>query len=280
MYKLNEAIRLIVKAGSWRLGKQFLIQHINMKSKLLPLLFIAFYACAPNDYFQIYETKMVGKNAVDQNMIYEDSFSRITYNLWNRGGQVNFMFSNKSDKDITIDLENSFFILNGIANQYYQGRIYNYSAGISDNVTFERINPNIAASSNLGTYSQKSISVPEKRTVKIPSNSSIIISEFKLRNDRYGNCNLVKSPSKNSSINFEEMNSPLKFTNIITYLHENDTIKVAHSFYVNQISNYPAHRLFHEVDTSVCGSKLMVPYKEFYSGQPNMFYLRYSIEKD
>ena len=55
-------------------------------------------------------------------MIYEDSFSRITYNLWNRGGQVNFMFSNKSDKDITIDLENSFFILNGMAN--YIGTLY------------------------------------------------------------------------------------------------------------------------------------------------------------
>src|SRR5690606_15327834 len=73
----------------------------------------------------------------DNSLIYEDNTCMISYNLWSSGGDAGFLFYNKSEQNVYVDLSESFFILNGVADNYYKDRIYTYSfsTGVSNSRT-------------------------------------------------------------------------------------------------------------------------------------------------
>jgi hypothetical protein len=50
--------------------------------------------------------------------------------LWERGGNIGFIFLNKTDKTIFLDKAECFFIINGIANDYFQNRTYTKSSSV------------------------------------------------------------------------------------------------------------------------------------------------------
>jgi len=49
------------------------------------------------------------------NLVYEDDQCKVSYNLWSNGGDAGFVFQNKTDQNIYLDLGESFFIINGVA---------------------------------------------------------------------------------------------------------------------------------------------------------------------
>ena len=57
----------------------------------------------------------------------------INYDFWSENGNVLFEIHNSSDKDIFIDMSKSFFIRNGIANDYFSNssRIVSYNLNTS-----------------------------------------------------------------------------------------------------------------------------------------------------
>ncbi|MEI2421245.1 hypothetical protein V6O07_13310, partial [Arthrospira platensis SPKY2] len=65
---------------------------------------------------------------IENNLVYEDENCVISYNFWDEGGDFGFKFYNKTDKKIFIDLSDSYFILNGISNNYFKDRIYSFSS--------------------------------------------------------------------------------------------------------------------------------------------------------
>jgi hypothetical protein len=73
-------------------------------------------------YYQVYDVnseKMVQK---DNSLIYENNDIKLMYNLWGENGSVGFIIQNKTNNDLFIDLTQTFFILNGKANDYFKNR--------------------------------------------------------------------------------------------------------------------------------------------------------------
>ena len=93
-------------------------------------------SCAPKHYYQILS---VGhndeiKNNGEKGLLYEDKNISITYDFSLReNGNTIFVFSNKTDSIIKIHLDESFFIRNGLAFNYYENvsRSYAKTATIS-----------------------------------------------------------------------------------------------------------------------------------------------------
>jgi len=87
-------------------------------------------ACAPVTYYQVYKTVPEKLTTSGDVLVYEDDNCKILYNLWSEGGNVGFVFTNKTDKTIYINKAECFFVLNGFSYDYYKNRIYSSSSSI------------------------------------------------------------------------------------------------------------------------------------------------------
>ena len=265
----------------------------NMKTKFLSLLCVAALcaSCAQTYHFvQVFETQSSNQSAPvkQQNggLVYEDDECLVFYSLWAHGGDASFGIYNKTDQIMYVDLSKSFFIRNGIANDYYKERAWGET---TTNSTSTQVSSSIAASANLSysygasaaylgnfgdlpfttydpiftsvnaqksetygylrsaalanTYAistSSSISAKEQKIIALPPHSSKIVSEYAIANVILLDCDLDRYPSEKASISFEENNSPLHFSNYITYrLGDNQQDRIIeNNFYVSKIINY------------------------------------------
>jgi len=104
--------------------------------KVFYLLFIcvscALVSCSQLYHFvQVFETQSADSTTpmtrVDNGLCYEDDDCAIYYYLWSDGGESRFVFYNKTDEIIYVDLAKSFFIRNGFASDYYLERTWSES---------------------------------------------------------------------------------------------------------------------------------------------------------
>ena len=124
-----------------------------MKTKFLSLLCVAVLcaSCAQTYHFvQVFETQSSNQSAPvkQQNggLVYEDDECLVFYSLWANGGDASFGIFNKTDQIMYVDLSKSFFIRNGIANDYYKER----ARGVTTtNSTSTQLSSSVAASANL-----------------------------------------------------------------------------------------------------------------------------------
>ena len=78
-------------------------------------------------YYQVYDVKSDELKQEDNSLVYENGDMKVMYNLWGKDGSVGFILQNKTDKDLFIDMDKTFFILNGEANDYFKNREYTTS---------------------------------------------------------------------------------------------------------------------------------------------------------
>ena len=93
--------------------------------KLFPItiILLSLTSCAPIFYYQSYKIEPVNNVTKSSNpLVYEDENLIVEYNFWGEGGNVEFLLYNKSDKNIYVNLKESFFIRNGIAFDYFLDR--------------------------------------------------------------------------------------------------------------------------------------------------------------
>ena len=82
-------------------------------------------SCMSSSYYQVYKTVPSDKSILkDNSLVYEDNNCKIFYDFWSDNGNIGFRFFNKTDRTIFLNLEESYFILNGIAYNYYQNRTF------------------------------------------------------------------------------------------------------------------------------------------------------------
>jgi hypothetical protein len=80
-------------------------------------------SCATSNYYQVYKVQPINDLSKSTNsLIYEDTNCEVRYDFWGEGGNVGFLLYNKSDKNIYVNMKESFFIYNGIAYDYYKNR--------------------------------------------------------------------------------------------------------------------------------------------------------------
>lgn len=95
-----------------------------MKKILFILLATMLLQSCTSVYYQVYRVEAEDMACNDDAIVYEDDNCSIIYNLWGESGNLSFVFMNKTDKDINIDLTRSFFIKNGMAYDYFEDKSY------------------------------------------------------------------------------------------------------------------------------------------------------------
>jgi len=90
---------------------------------LLYVIVLLLSSCAQSNYYQVYKVQPVNDLSKSKNsLIYEYADCEVRYDFWGEGGNVGFLFYNKSDRDIYVNMKESFYIYNGIAYDYFKDR--------------------------------------------------------------------------------------------------------------------------------------------------------------
>jgi len=228
---------------------------------------------------------------------FQDENCIFTYDLWSEGGDAGFSVYNKTDSDITINLDKTFFVINGYSNDYFQNRTYASSMNISraSGRSLEMSVPNKNTYS-LGFYNAGrlaktttdettflggySVTFTEPRTITIPSRTSKAIKEFRILMLPFKHCDLKLYPSKGTgdkSVSFSFISSPLNFSNRIAYSigSSNKTHTVEHIFYIDRIWNYPANDMIKTVYRKDCKHEYESPEDIYTHYAPERFFIKY-----
>lgn len=266
------------------------------KFSLFILSLFLFTSCS-STYYQVYQARPeVELKQEKQAMVYEDQNCEISYNLWSEGGNSGFRFYNKTNEPIYLDLENSFFILNGVAYDYYRQRTTTYSSKAAGSTSSSAFNSSSLSGLNFWNLLQtnqkgvsktvnmassgKSVSYEEKKLIIIPPKTSKLISEYEINETLIRNCDLYLYPKKKQigSVSFSEDSSPISFSNRISYHVGSSTEphKIENSFYVSEITNYPEKEVTETEYEEFCGEKENHPTTRFTEAGPDKFYVQYT----
>ena len=252
-------------------------------------------SCATT-FYQVYNVKPnQEKNTKTDNLFFEDENCKITYDLWANGGNIGFDIYNKTDENVYVNLNESNFILNGFAYDYYKNRTFTTSESKSASaattsagsvaVTGINVYNNIqtnqvksSSSANISSSVGYAVTIKEDSIIRIPAKTTKRISEYSINSTRITDCDLKKYPSrktiKTKSYSIEQ--SPIIFSNIITYETKGEKMTVQNEFYVSEIANYPATEFFEYKYTEYCGKKSesKTKFNKFYN--TDKFYIKYS----
>jgi hypothetical protein len=264
------------------------------------LLFFAPFvlsSCAIKNFYQVYQVQTTPDIVSQQSqLVYEDENCIVSYNLWGNGGNIGFQFYNKTDKDILLNLGESFFILNGVAFDYYKNRVFTQSAssGASNsrsnsatraimgvnysNLLQTNVNQTTVNSTSV-TSSGYSVAYSESKILCIPSKTARKVSEYDINNALYRDCDLLKYPSANQikSKSFSKSDSPLVFSNLIAYAvgDSSNFKRFENEFFVSEITNFSESAMMKSGYAVFCGQKSISTLKSFKNISPDKFYIKY-----
>ena len=112
---------------------------LAFQSYILLLVLLLLSSCASVNFYQVYKVTPDTQLKSEANSIYyEDANCIIYYDLWAKGGDVSFRFYNKSEKTIEVLMDESYFVLNNEAFDYYKNRVFTDSkfSGSSSSSSF------------------------------------------------------------------------------------------------------------------------------------------------
>jgi len=264
---------------------------------LIALISVMFTSCS-TIFYQVYKVTPTEKIALDENqMVFEDDNCVVSYHLWDDGGNIGFIFYNKSDQNIYLNLAESFFIENGLAHNYYQNRVYTSSKTIGATSTisstaaksvtglnyYDLMQTNrISAMSSIGgiTSSGYAVSYNEEKITCIPSKTSKIITEYSINETFIRDCDLLKYPTvaQVTSKTYSKSDSPLVFSNRISYYVglTVSPIVFENEFYVSEIKNYPKSEMIESGYEEFCGQKGATLKYFFKNVSPDKFFIKYT----
>jgi len=252
----------------------------HFKSFLIVTVFLIIYSASSieKNFFQVYETQAENAQMTKSVITFEDDHCIISYNFWAEGGDAGFFIKNKSSENIYVNLDKSFFILNGLTYDYYLNRIQGNSTNESISNNSSYYNGYRNSSYVKGLSSSNSISVADKSVLGVPPGYSRRIAEYFINRNLIRECGLPRYPSDKTlkTLNFTESNTPFTFSNIISYKYVNEEFNFENKFYVTSITNYPENLLLKEVYVEFCGKKTDEKQKVFERSDANMFYIKYS----
>lgn len=248
-------------------------------------------------YYQVYDVKSDALKQEDNSLVYENSDLKVMYNLWGVDGSVGFILQNKTDKDLFVDMDKTFFILNGQANDYFKNREYSSTTtdvatvGYGFSQTYWGVNgywptqyyvPTTASAlTKLMKGQSHGITTKEKQIVCIPAHAYKVISEYKVSPRFVKTCERSKDfPKRTVNVaNYSESSSPVKFKNRIAYSFDSDCKNLQHienSFYVSSVTNYSKKAAVEKVrEKTDCYSSQKQKRQYFKIGGPDKFYRTY-----
>lgn len=236
----------------------------------------------------------------DFGSIYKDANCEIQYLFWSQAGNAGFILNNISNEMLYLDLTKTFYIENGFA--------YNYSSDMHMRMTTS--NSSEKGTTNTSGYTEnltggglqradktnifpldgytKSntsqvqemegfVASGESEVIAIPPHSKRFIQGYPLSNRIFLNCDLEHFPESSSIIEIAQEESPLVFSNYITYHMDNGKdIVVKNEFYISEIANYSEPEAYQYVlrDT-LCQNMTNITEKNYKYQYPNKVYDRH-----
>lgn len=262
----------------------------NQLFRSLPILFLPMFlmSCMSSKFLQVYETTPITENAtIEEKVKFETDEIVFIYELWSNKGDFGFQVMNQSDSMIIIDLENTFYVRNGMANSYYtDGEITyatsrNTTASANNNYLNPYYNPYNPISSSLSATAGASAGVSRTyenpKQIKVPAKTYVEIRGFSIVSGYKNVCGMEYYPTakETAAKKFQAEDSPITFMNRISYISKGEMKSTEHSFYVSKITNMPQSQALTTVATDDCGNKLYVPKTVFAIGSPKSFYYKY-----
>jgi len=114
----------------------------NIVLLLMAIIFSFMTSCKSNVFYQFYKVNSINESSKNSNpLVFEDDNCRVFYDFWGSQGGVGFIFYNKTDENIYINMKESFFIKNNRAYDYFQNRTFANSKSTSVSIS----NSNMAA---------------------------------------------------------------------------------------------------------------------------------------
>lgn len=264
---------------------------------VLALIFIATSCSEP--FYQVYNVDSENGKLISDGISFEDDNCVVYYNLWADAGNFSYIFKNKLDKDITIDLTHSFCIKNGVAFDYYQEQTVTKNSSVSWTstsgltATYNKLlynyptwTPNLIQSqTQLGTIGAvgTSVSTKTQSTIVIPAKSAKVIPGFSISNYVYnecGNSNFNTPKQQSKEIVYTKETTPLTFSNRIAYFIDNakELTYMQNDFWVSSLTNYSGKYIIEKTQIEECvgGNILMKKMVNINTKQsPNRFYNTY-----
>lgn len=253
-------------------------------------------------FYQIYQAaSTTGISEVNGAFQYEDENCIITYDLWADGGNAGFKFYNKTDQNIYVNLEETFFIKNGMAYNYYKNRVYSQSNSSGSSVVHDATkakyvedleDPNVKKgtkktkrqSIEIVNTTEEGVSYVEEKVVVVPARASKIFKEHLVASALYRDCDLKKYPKgkKEEQKTFTVETSPLVFSNRIVYItgKSGQRNEVEHGFYVSAVSNISEKGATELKEEEFCDQKSKQKTKHFIAPAPVKFYYSYAKNRD
>lgn len=255
-------------------------------------------SCVTTSFYQVYDVKPIDKSITKTDeLFFEDENCKITYNLWSNGGNIGFNLYNKTDSKIYVKLNESNFILNGFAYDYFKNRTFTTSESKSASssvastgsiaVTGLNVYNNLqtnqvksSSSANLSSSVGFAVSMKEDSIVCIPPNTTKRISEYSINDVLIRNCDLFKYPRAKEikTVSYTEEKSPIVFSNRITYEINGQSKFVENEFFVSEITNYHESEFFETRYDEFCGQKSYSKFYKFYD--IDKFYIKYNKGTD
>lgn len=247
-------------------------------------------------YYQVCDVKSNLNVSSDGRYEYTDNSCSVYYDFWCNGGNPGFILTNNTNEIIYVELNKSFFIRNGIAYDYFLNRSVSTSAAFVESASASRsgttygywnaigglVPGSLTASVGASTSSSKSSSVTteEKSIIAIPPHTSKSFAEYAISQKCFYDCNQNITPSKKQSpsYDFQLINSPLTFSNYITYrIGDNpQEFTFINDFYVSTVTFY--HEDAALIDKQVGCSYETEKIKVVKDANPKRFYVRYSSD--
>lgn len=261
------------------------INILNIMKHIFSILAISMLvaSCTTVYHYQVLETtsdnpKIKTESKQTQ---YEDENCIITYDMWEENGNPGFIFYNKTDKFITIDLAKSFFVRNGEAFDYYaeeiinQGRTTNSTSGVGIYLGY-----GISTSNKTSTTASYNSTAIAPSTITIPPKSYKEFLKFEIDRNIFRSCDLTINPKdKSNTLHFDTTNSPLMFSNIITYQVDNEEpVTINNDFYVNSVFNIISLKFYRYETERNCDFRdnPSVSEKYYFMNPRNGFYIKYN----
>lgn len=172
------------------------------------------------------------------------------YNLWSENGLVKFAIFNKTNSDIFVDMTQSIFSLNELANEYYKSRTwYKNISSCQTTITANTMGSGLWGNSMYlcnveGIGVSSGISMKENEIECVPSKKYKLFGVYSVSPSLMNTHDYDKDhPTKTIQLSsYTRYNSPYTFTNRIVYgFSKDETVKkhIENEFWVSNITNYP-----------------------------------------
>ena len=254
-------------------------------------------SCSQN-FYQVYTMDSNDLKMQDNSLLFENADCQVSYNFWSDGGHVSFAFKNKTDKDIFINMNESFLVVNGNAHNYFEAKTYTYGSAYATTTGYGE-SLGVSLSGNTGIWANKqytasagvaasvqsrsaimnTVSRKEQEIVCIPANSFKTFSKFCLSPVIYQKCvKKVDFPSNRASLaKFDSTNSPIIMNNRLTYGFKNDAMD-KHSdnvFWLGGIEDFSEKSAIEKSGEKGCYDLVSKEIRYFKIGKPSQFYRHY-----